>query len=195
MKPTTQKRAFTLIETIVVVAIIASLAALLFPVFARVRENARRAVCKSNLHQIGLAVALYRADYDGMDPDKGLRLTHSQLGLPHHFSLGVFYNTYLRNRAVQFCPSAVIWRPDLGSTYNWVMIQSEFLDPSLDYEGIAALRGQDYPLVVCEDHNGPHGSFWTHQSSDVLYYHVLRIDGRVSVKKALASELGGLEWW
>jgi prepilin-type N-terminal cleavage/methylation domain-containing protein len=45
------KAAFTLIELLVVIAIIAILAAILFPVFARARENARRASCQSNLKQ------------------------------------------------------------------------------------------------------------------------------------------------
>jgi prepilin-type N-terminal cleavage/methylation domain-containing protein/prepilin-type processing-associated H-X9-DG protein len=57
-------RAFTLIELLVVIAIISILAAILFPVFARARENARRASCMSNLKQIGLGVLMYTQDYD-----------------------------------------------------------------------------------------------------------------------------------
>jgi prepilin-type N-terminal cleavage/methylation domain-containing protein/prepilin-type processing-associated H-X9-DG protein len=62
------KKGFTLIELLVVIAIIAILAAILFPVFARARENARRAACQSNLKQIGLGVMQYTQDYDELLP-------------------------------------------------------------------------------------------------------------------------------
>ncbi len=55
---------FTLIELLVVIAIIAILAAILFPVFARARENARRASCQSNLKQLALGLLQYTQDYD-----------------------------------------------------------------------------------------------------------------------------------
>src|SRR5690606_13826243 len=59
---------FTLIELLVVIAIISILAAILFPVFARARENARRTSCLSNLKQIGLGIMMYTQDYDEKYP-------------------------------------------------------------------------------------------------------------------------------
>ena len=69
----TKKRGFTLIELLVVIAIIAILAAILFPVFARARENARRASCSSNLKQIGLGLLQYTQDFDETMPGHNMQ--------------------------------------------------------------------------------------------------------------------------
>jgi prepilin-type N-terminal cleavage/methylation domain-containing protein len=60
--PSPRKSAFTLIEILVVLAIIAILSALLFPAFARARENGRQSSCSSNLQQLYLATQQYFQD-------------------------------------------------------------------------------------------------------------------------------------
>ncbi len=64
----TANRGFTLIELLVVIAIIAILAAFLFPVFSKVRDNARRASCQSNLRQVSLALMQYTQDNEERYP-------------------------------------------------------------------------------------------------------------------------------
>lgn len=88
---------FTLIELLVVMAVIALLAALLFPTFARARENGRRTSCASNLKQIGLGIAQYTQDHDGTYP----------LGLQEDWNYGWPTTTepYVKSIQVFRCPS------------------------------------------------------------------------------------------
>jgi general secretion pathway protein G len=64
----TGRRAFTLVELLTVIAIIALLAAIIFPAFSTARGRARQATCQSNLRQIGLGFQMYAQDYDGYLP-------------------------------------------------------------------------------------------------------------------------------
>jgi general secretion pathway protein G len=66
--PERETKGFTLIELLVVITIIALLAAILFPVFARAKAAAKQTQCLSNLKQIGTAITLYMNDYDSQFP-------------------------------------------------------------------------------------------------------------------------------
>src|SRR5512144_2440958 len=61
-------RGFTLIELLVVIAIIGILAAMLFPVFARARESARKTQCLANVKNAALALQMYVTEYDRLPP-------------------------------------------------------------------------------------------------------------------------------
>ena len=93
-----KKRGFTLIELLVVIAIIAILAAILFPVFARARENARRASCGSNLRQIGLGILQYTQDYDERLPknDDGTKAVGTWVDI---------LQPYIKSEQLFVCPS------------------------------------------------------------------------------------------
>ena len=98
-----KKSAFTLVELLVVIAIIAILAAILFPTFARARENARRASCQSNLKQIGLAFIQYAQDYDEYSPSSVNRNVATNTG---RRSWPTVLMPYVKSTQIFVCPSA-----------------------------------------------------------------------------------------
>ncbi len=128
---------FTLIELLVVIAIIAILAAILFPVFARARENARRAACQSNLKQITLGIIQYTQDYDE-------RLPTSADGGDGNISNGISgvwnpYNNFGSNTVI-FAMAQSSMQPYLKSVQIWVC-------PS---DGSASSRsGNSYAMNGC----------------------------------------------
>jgi prepilin-type N-terminal cleavage/methylation domain-containing protein/prepilin-type processing-associated H-X9-DG protein len=98
----TKKSGFTLIELLVVIAIIAILAAILFPVFARARENARRSSCQSNLKQIGLSFIQYTQDYDEKYP---AALQWGGAEGPNSRGWMSIIQPYLKSEQIMKCPS------------------------------------------------------------------------------------------
>lgn len=116
---------FTLIEILVVTAIIALLAAILIPSLAAAREQGRRAVCLSNLHQSGVGFSLYSADFRQFLPArdhfayyiKGTRRTyHDRIGQPDAYhevgnrpiNYGTLYGKYVgKDLWIFFCPANV----------------------------------------------------------------------------------------
>ncbi len=130
------RKGFTLIELLVVIAIIGILAAMVFPVFARARESARKAVCLSNIKNIALAFQMYLADNnDTFPPEESTReaeeyftlapgggrdapredCNHKQHANPF-IRWPLVLDEYVKNREVWRCPSA-----KLEKSARWIV--------------------------------------------------------------------------
>jgi prepilin-type N-terminal cleavage/methylation domain-containing protein/prepilin-type processing-associated H-X9-DG protein len=162
----TRRRGFTLIELLVVIAIIGILAAMVFPVFARARESARKAVCLSNVKNLALAVQMYLNDYGqlwpaehraevnaGAHPSNPTATNSCALlagtRMNPYLMPPVLLDEYVRNREVWSCPSARVEGGNggiinpLGGDW-WARANS--IDPDLWGEyGIGQCGGGPYP--------------------------------------------------
>jgi len=143
-----RQRGFTLIELLVVISIMVITASILFPVFARVRENARRIACQSNLKQIGLGLAQYVQDNDQKFPS-------DKLGDGWQGWWNVI-QPYTKSYQIFICPSAVGNAKDTtdgsGSYgYNYIFFSIERKGPPVSGAGVLSeVEEPARTLVVTE---------------------------------------------
>jgi len=123
------RRAFTLVELLVTVAVIAILAAMLLPALARAKDQAHTVQCVGNLRQWGLALRMYADDFDDYLPRRGQGVQPLALitrgsdwfnALPAYFSRPAFQELVAAGQkpaagdhSVFICPDAT----DPGGTY------------------------------------------------------------------------------
>ena len=205
-----ERSGFTLIELLVVIAIIAILAAILFPVFAKVREKARQTSCASNMKQLGLAIMQYTQDndehypdgYDGQTTDvtQGKLLYWPAAIFPYVKSYGAYqcpdnphssqigcayiYNNHALNMtslASVDSPAQIIMLADGGTTPYWA-------DPAKDPKNVNTAHGlnSDYTIWlsvgrVIEDSQARHTD----------HANLAFADGHVHVSPVLPHFTGG----
>ncbi len=162
-----RRNGFTLIELLVVISIIAILAAMLFPVFARARESARKIQCLSNVKNIAMAVQIYLTDYDRLWPaehraevnngfvtlwSKSLPLNtcgaDATSKMNPYLKPAVILDEYIKNRDVWRCPSArsegsySILNPYGG---DWWAVDASLAKSGADAAGFGQCGGGPYP--------------------------------------------------
>jgi prepilin-type N-terminal cleavage/methylation domain-containing protein/prepilin-type processing-associated H-X9-DG protein len=154
-----RRTGFTLIELLVVIAIIGILAAMLFPVFARARESARKTQCLANVKNIAIAVNLYLTEWDRFTPfehrsevtqwyldngvatcDSGVRckLNSDNPYLKHP----VILDDYTKNRDIWRCPSAK-FQANVG--INWGYGRGDWFRYMVDMAGTDGCIGSIGP--------------------------------------------------
>lgn len=180
----TRKKGFTLIELLVVIAIISILAAILFPVFARARENARRTSCLSNMKQMGLGMMQYTQDYDEMYPraiqvdeaptPDGIRWVPASATVGNFWTWHQMIQPYLKSYQIFRCPSSDYdtYPPryvnysanrSLFQYYNTAAVKIAGVQNTA--ETYAVVEGGDYMLERTRVIGTPSGQFYVSGSS------------------------------
>lgn len=142
---THREHGFTLIELLITVAIIGILAAILLPVFARARENARRASCMNNMKQIALGVFMYTQDYDSKLPlievNDAANVTPTN---PYGWADAL--QPYLKSTQIFQCPSGSSTNVDptaVNYTDYWINRYTDSLsDSAFDSPALTVLLGE-----------------------------------------------------
>lgn len=98
-----RRTAFALLELLVVLGLILIAAAILFPVFSRVKQSAQKSICPNNFKQIGLGIRQYINDFDEHYPLVFVTSVRSATGVPS-YGWADAIQPYIKNTQVYQCP-------------------------------------------------------------------------------------------
>ena len=125
------KKAFTLIELLVVIAIIALLLGILMPTLTKVKENAMYVICKTGLHQYGLAGAMYLHENDDLFPHPYRWLHDPSKVLAYNCAWHDARNNYME-------------APENAGTL-WPYLATKDVHVCPKFQKVASLYGLDHP--------------------------------------------------
>jgi prepilin-type N-terminal cleavage/methylation domain-containing protein/prepilin-type processing-associated H-X9-DG protein len=152
-----RRSGFTLIELLVVIAIIGILAAMLFPVFARAREAARKTQCLANVRNIAMGVQIYLTDYDSFPPKESraevVNFFNQNTGgcccqlqnANPYLKWPVVLDEYIKSREVWRCPSGRYYQTAAinpcpnGDWFGWLLAS-----PNAQWGGARGVMGCSY---------------------------------------------------
>lgn len=209
-----RKERFTLIELLVVVAIIGILASLLLPSLARARESGKRAVCKSNLHQIGIAIHNYADSNNDKIPDNygaaggHWRFTILESGGALATKYGkLVQDQYMEFSAALYCPSNMWNNSTVVGPYNnglnlsydynkeiwenkstWVNVNYEWRKGS---KAPLSLNSAEYQEPISSDMFFSAGGKFAVDYFHVDGFNVLYLDGSVKWKSKIPKISSG----
>ena len=142
------RKGFTLIELLVVIAIIAILAAILFPVFQKVRENARRSQCLSNEKQLALAIFMYNQDADESYPiGNNLWNSSGNWTASGGGNWAVSILPYIKSNGVFACPDDTLGNT-VDTTQSWQGLRVSYVANGLQH--IWSPNGQNCLGLICQ---------------------------------------------
>lgn len=151
------QKGFTLIELLVVIAIIAVLAAILFPVFAQVREKARAIACLSNTKQLGTAVLMYTQDNDERlffrSGQTNAATSLSRAGVTPGGNAPRWWNVlmpYAKSSAVFACPSDAAPTPSNAVNGSAVIPRSYIACNAAESLSLAQVSDPVETIVLCD---------------------------------------------
>lgn len=173
------RRAFTLVECMVVIAIILVVAGITFPVIARAKQGASKSRCVSNLRQIAVAVNIYAADCDGSPMAGGDRIT---MGLPGH------PNALRLDRSLWTCNEP----PSMGlkAAYT-VFFGNEGPGGAAAWKKHVDKMGTRAILVLDNNHGDPR---WRHVEHAMHSAFAAQVDTAIRTVKRRGSP-GAFEFW
>jgi prepilin-type N-terminal cleavage/methylation domain-containing protein/prepilin-type processing-associated H-X9-DG protein len=147
-----RRTAFTLVELLVVIGIIALLISMLLPALNKAREQAKRTVCQSQLRQIGQVWHMYAGDHKGFFPNHGINYGNWYLLLKDQRDLLVS-NYKLSDGRIFYCPDS-IYTPDAAYYWDYALVLPD---------ATMTITGYSFYMPQGDDAGGVYGSstrFW-----------------------------------